>query len=133
MQAIGRGTSWHAEVVWDEGEYSGPISLVSVGNGARTGGLFYMTPHADLFDGKITFTYGYVDSRLKMLGLLPLTMKSGDGNFVERNAIFELNATHLSVKLTQPSPSHADGELFDEALFKAEYKVHPGRLPVLMP
>lgn len=133
LQAIGRGTSWQAEMVWDDGEYSGPISLISVGNGARTGGLFYMTPHADLFDGKMTFTYGYVDSRLKMLGMLPLTMKSGDGNFVERDIVFEINATYLSVKLTQSSPSHADGELFDEAIYEAEYKVHPARLPILIP
>ncbi len=133
LQAIGRGTSWQAEMVWDDGEYSGPISLVSVGNGARTGGLFYMTPHADLFDGKMTFTYGYVDSRLKMLGMLPLTMKPADGNFVGRDVVFEINTTRLSVKLTKASPAHADGELFDETLYEAEYKIHPGRLPILMP
>ncbi len=133
LSAIRRGTSWQAEMKWDDGEYSGPISLISVGNGARTGGLFYMTPNADPFDGKITFAFGYVKSRLKMLVMLPSTMKSGEGSYVENDDISEINTTHLSVKLTESSPSHADGELFDRALFEAEYQIYPGRLPILMP
>ncbi len=28
LQAIYRGTSWQAEIKWDDGEYTGPISLV---------------------------------------------------------------------------------------------------------
>lgn len=133
LQAIVSGTSWQAELVWDEGRYRGKISLVSVGNGARTGGLFYMTPHADLFDGKMTFTFGYIKSRLKMLTMLPLTMKPGKGNFVESERVFEINTTHLTVKLNQGSPSHADGELFAESLYEAEYKIHPARLSLLIP
>lgn len=133
LQAIGRGTSWQAELRWDDGEYTGPISLVSVGNGARTGGLFYMTPNADLFDGKLTFTYGYAKSRLRMLSLLPLTMKPAEGSFIEKEGISEHHTTRLTVKFTMPSPSHADGELFDQELLEAEYRIHPSRLPLLMP
>ena len=133
LLAIYRGTSWQAELKWDDGEYTGPISLVSIGNGARTGGLFYMTPHADLFDGKLTFTFGYVASRLRMLGLLPLTMKSGEGSFVEKDDIHEINTTHLSIKLVDSTPSHADGEIFIRELYEAEYHIFPARLPMLMP
>jgi len=132
LQAIFRGTSWQAQLIWDSGSYSGPISLVSVGNGSRTGGLFYMTPHADLFDGKLTFSYGYVKSRLRMLALLPLTMRPAAGNFVEQPEVFEGETTRLQVKLTETSPAHADGELFDPALFEADYRIHPGRLPLLI-
>lgn len=131
LWAIYRGTSWQAEITWDAGMYSGPVSLISVGNGPRTGGLFYVTPHADLFDGKLTFTYGYVKSRLRMLGLLPRTMKPGVGNFVEQENIFEIETARLHVKLTEPSPAHADGELFDNNLFEAEYCIYPARLPLL--
>ena len=133
LQAIGRGTSWQAEMIWDEGRYSGPISLISVGNGARTGGLFYMTPHADLFDGKLTFTFGYVKSRLKMLIMLPSTMKPAKGSYVESDDMFEAHTTHLHIKLRQSSPAHADGELFDANLLEADYMIHPARLPFLMP
>jgi diacylglycerol kinase (ATP) len=133
LWAIFCGTSWQAEVSWDGGEYSGPVSLVSVGNGARTGGLFYMTPNADLFDGKLTFTFGYVKSRLKMLALLPRTMKAGKGNIVEGKALSEYETISLHIKLQEPSPSHADGELFAHALYEVEYHVHPARLPILIP
>ncbi|MBT3320972.1 MAG: diacylglycerol kinase family lipid kinase [Anaerolineae bacterium] len=133
LSAIYQGASWEAELEWDNGEYSGPISLVSVGNGARTGGLFYMTPHADLFDGELTFTFGYVKSRLRMLSLLPLAMKPGKGSFVEKEDMNEINTTRLSIKLKKLSPSHADGELFDEEVREVEYRIFPGRLTILMP
>lgn len=133
LQAIWQGTSWQAELRWDGGEYTGPISLVSVGNGARTGGLFYMIPNADPFDGKITFIYGYAKSRLRLLTLLPSAMKSGEGNVAEEDEIVEINTTELEVKLSQPSPSHADGEIFDRALVEAKYCIYPARLPLLVP
>lgn len=133
LAAIYSGASWQAELKWDDGEYTGPLTLASIGNGARTGGLFYMTPHADLFDGKMTFSFGYVKSRLRMLSLLPLTMKSGEGSFVEKDEFSEINTKHLTIKLTKSSPSHADGEIFDRELYKAEYQIFPGRLPILMP
>ena len=133
LAAIYSGSSWQAELKWDDGEYTGPITLVSVGNGAQTGGLFYMTPHADLFDGKLTFSFGYAKSRLRMLSLLPLTMRSGKGNFVDRDEFFEIDTKHLTIKLSESSPAHADGELFDLELYEAEYQIYPGRLPILMP
>ena len=42
---------WTARIEWDGGQYEGPVLLVTVGNGPRTGGVFYMAPHADPFDG----------------------------------------------------------------------------------
>ena len=133
LAAIYRGTSWQAELKWDDGEYVGPITLISVGNGAQTGGLFYMAPHADPFDGKMTFVFAYVESRLRMLSLLPLTMKPDEGSYVEKDGIFEIHTTHLKIKLMESSPAHADGELFDRELYEAEYQIFPGRLPILMP
>lgn len=126
------GKSWDAQLKWDHGSYEGPISLVSVGNGARTGGLFYVVPHADPFDGRITFTFGYAKSRLRMLKILPAMMKPGQGNYVEMDEISEFHTTHLNVKLLQSSPSHADGEIFDRALYEADYRIEPQRLPLLM-
>ncbi len=133
LKAIRRGTSWHVDMDWDDGSYHGLISLISVGNGARTGGLFYMTPHANLFDGKLTFTFGYVKSRLKLLRLLPRTMASGKGNIVECDEVFEHHTTRLHVKLSAPSPTHADGELFSAAIVEADYQIYPMHLPVFMP
>jgi diacylglycerol kinase family enzyme len=62
VQAIMDKPEWHGKIVWDDGTYEGPLSLVSIGNGRRTGG-FFMTPHADLFDGKLTLAFGYRATR----------------------------------------------------------------------
>ena len=35
---------WKARVEWGDGYYEGPLTLISVGNAPRTGGLFFMAP-----------------------------------------------------------------------------------------
>jgi diacylglycerol kinase (ATP) len=125
--------SWNADITWDDGEYHGPVLLVTVGNCRRTGGVFYMTPHADPFDGKLTFVHGYRNTRRAIFGLLPRTMKPGEGSYVEMPGIVEKNATWLKIKFDRPSPAHADGEIFSAGITELEYRVHPGRLQILMP
>jgi diacylglycerol kinase (ATP) len=124
---------WTMRLEWEEGEFQGPITLVTVGNMPRTGGLFYVTPHASPFDGLLTFVYGYIPSRIQILGVLPRTMKRGPGSYVEHPAIHEINTTWLHVHTDQPTPLHADGEIQSNAIQDIEYRVLPGRLPILIP
>jgi diacylglycerol kinase (ATP) len=131
--AIMERPKWVAEIKWDDGEYKGPISLVTIGNGARSGGVFYMIPHADPFDGKLTFVYGYRSTRFAMLGTLPRAMKPDAGSYVEMDGIFEQKATWIKIHLENPSPAHTDGELFTQAIQDLEYSIYPGRLQILMP
>ncbi|MGB8253209.1 MAG: diacylglycerol kinase family protein [Anaerolineaceae bacterium] len=128
LRAINRNPKWQAKLEWDGGSYEGPVTLVTVGNGAVTGGLFYMTPHADLFDGMLTFVYAYRKTRWELLKTLPRTMKPGAGSYVELPDVHEVNAKWLKVKLDSPTPAHSDGEIFDEAIKELEYKVNPGKL-----
>jgi diacylglycerol kinase (ATP) len=130
--AIMERPTWAADIKWDDGEYHGPISLVTVGNGPRSGGVFYMIPHADPFDGKLTFVYGYRSTRRAMLSTLPRAMKPADGSYVEMEGIFEQNATWIKIHLENPSPAHTDGELFSDAIQDLEYHIYPGRLQILM-
>src|SRR5574341_2252576 len=74
IQGIMDQPEWHGNVRWDGGEYSGALSLISVGNGRRTGG-FFMTPHANPFDGKLTLAYGYRATRLGLFQALPRASK----------------------------------------------------------
>ena len=99
---------WVANIKWDDGEYNGPVSLVTIGNGSRSGGVFYMIPHADPFDGKLTFVYGYRPTRLAMLATLPRAMKPDAGSYVEMDGIFEQKATCIKIHLETPSPAHTD-------------------------
>jgi diacylglycerol kinase (ATP) len=132
LLCIAQNPQWTMRLEWDGGEYQGPTTLVTVGNNPLTGGLFYMTPHADPSDGLLTFVYGYIPTRLKILSILPKTMKSGPGNYVEHPAIHEIHGTHLRISSDQPTPVHADGEILFEATQHIEYQVLPLYLPVLV-
>jgi diacylglycerol kinase (ATP) len=131
--AIMERPKWSAHIQWDDGEYIGPISLVTIGNGPRSGGVFYMIPHADPFDGKLTFVHGYRSSRRSMLATLPKAMKPDAGSYVELDGMVEVKATWIKIHLDNPSPAHTDGELFSQAIQDLEYSIYPGRLNVLVP
>ena len=123
---------WTGTVKWDDGEYNGPLTLVTVGNGRRTGG-FFMTPHADLTDGQLTLAYGYRGTRLGMFLALPRTFKESKGNYIEMDGMYELNSKKVHIHLDRPSPAHTDGELFPEFVQDFEYSIQPGRLQLLVP
>ena len=121
---------WQGEVRWDDGEFRGRLSLVSVGNGRRTGG-FFMTPHADPADGKLTLAFGYRATRLGLFGALPRAFNEGEKNYVYMDGMREIHATRISIHLDHPSPAHTDGELFPAWIQDLEYSIQPGRLKIL--
>lgn len=133
VQAIMERPKWQANINWDGGEYNGPLTLVTVGNGPRTGGLFFMAPHADLADGKLTLAFGYRGTRLGMFMALPRAMKAGQGSYVEMDGMREVHCTRVSIHLDHPSPAHTDGELFPKFVQDLEYSIQPGRLKILVP
>ena len=132
LRGIANCPQWLMHMEWEGDYYKGPVTLVTVGNGPRSGGLFYTVPHADPFDGKLTFVYGYKSTRLQMLRTLPMAMKPGDGSYVELDGINEFHTTWLKVRTEQPTPAHIDGELFTTAIQHLEYRILPARLHVLM-
>ena len=132
LMAVAKNPQWNMHLQWDGGKYSGPVTLVTVGNNPLTGGVFYMAPHADPFDGKFNCVYGSVQSRVQILRILPKTMKAGAGNYVEDPSIHEINVTWLKIHSDNPTPLHADGEIQFEATQDIEYQILPSYLPVLM-
>jgi len=132
IKGIVRNPSWQARIDWDDGSYEGPLTLISVGNAPRTGGLFYMAPHADPADGKLTAVLAYKKSSLSLLALLPKAM-TPEGKFVLAEGVQEIHATRISVKLQSPSPAHSDGELFPEEIENLEYSILPAMIDILVP
>lgn len=132
VQAIMDKREWRADIKWDDGEFHGPISLVSVGNGRRTGG-FFMTPHADPFDGKLTLAFGYRATRLGLFMALPRAFNEDKGSYVEMEGMRELHSAKISIHLDQPSPAHTDGELFPDWIQDFEYEILPKKLNILLP
>ncbi len=133
VQAIMDKPEWNAKMEWDGGSFHGPLSLVSIGNTRLTGGVFYMSPHADPRDGKLTFSYGYRNTRLGLFQALPRTMKPDKGSFLEMEGMYEKHCTHLTIELDKPSPAHTDGELFSEWLSSFVYEIYPKKLQIILP
>jgi diacylglycerol kinase (ATP) len=130
--SVAKNPQWRMDLRWDGGEYSGPATLVTAGNNPLTGGVFYMAPHADPFDGKLNCVFGSVSSRLQILRILPRTMKVGTGNYVEHPSIHELNISWLKIHTEPPTPLHVDGEILFDATTDIEYGILASYLPVLM-
>ncbi len=130
LWAIMDKPEWRGWVKWDDGAFNGPLSLVSIGNGRRTGG-FFMTPHADPFDGRLTLAFGYRRTRFGLLVALPRAFKEGAGSYLEMEGMREVHTTKLLIHLVAPSPAHTDGELLPAYVQDLEYSIQPGRLLVL--
>ena len=131
VQGIMDKPEWVGRIKWDNGEHAGKFSLISIGNGRRTGG-FFMTPHADPFDGKLTLAFGYRATRLGLFQALPRAFKEDKGSYVEMDGMRELHTTKISIHLDTPSPAHTDGELLPEWIQDFEYEILPKQLNVLV-
>ena len=131
VQGIMDKPEWSGTVTWDGGEYTGKFSLISIGNGRRTGG-FFMTPHADPFDGKLTLAFGYRATRLGLFQALPRAFNEDKGSYVEMDGMQEVHATRISIHLDKPSPAHTDGEMLPEWIQDFEYEILPGCLNIIV-
>jgi diacylglycerol kinase (ATP) len=132
LRGVLANPQWTMMLEWEGGNFHGPVTLVTVGNNPRTGGLFYMTPHANPYDGLLTFVYGFMPTRLQIFRLLPRTMKPCEGSYIEHPDIHEVNSPWLRVHADQQTPMHADGEIQSTAIQDLEYRALPGMLPVLV-
>jgi diacylglycerol kinase (ATP) len=131
VQAIMDKPEWLGNVKWNHDEYNGKFSLISVGNGRRTGG-FFMTPHADPFDGKLTLAFGYRGTRLGLFQALPRAFNEDKGSYVEMDGMREVEATRVSIHLNKPSPAHTDGELLPAWIQDFEYQILPKCLNIIV-
>jgi len=125
--------AWEGTIEWDGGSYQGPLSIVTVGNGSRSGGMFHMIPHADPTDGVLTLVYTFKKTRRAMLYALMRILRPEKGNYVEMDDVHEHDFTRLKVRLESPSPVHTDGEITYESIQELEYRIQPGRLRVFAP
>jgi diacylglycerol kinase (ATP) len=130
LLAINAKPEYEMHLRWDDGEYKGLVSLVSVGNCPVTGGMFKMAPDADPADGYLTFVHGYAPTRLKMLSLLPRTIS---GEFIHDPAIHQHHTRQLEINCNPGTPIQLDGEIRAEAATTIQYRVLPARLDIYTP
>jgi len=122
--------TWEAELIWDSDQYNGSITLVSIGNTNRTGGVFYMTPNAIADDGQLDFVFAPVVSRIRLLQLLP---KAQSGTHIQEPEVQEHRSKRLTIRMKTPTPIQADGELIAVEETEISYNIVPNALRVFVP
>jgi diacylglycerol kinase (ATP) len=119
----------HFDIRTAEGQrIEGRKLLVSVGNGVRSGGAFYLTPTALPDDGLIDVCMVEPMSRLKVVRVLP---KSFNGSHVAIREVTMLRTESLTIRTEPAFPMHIDGELIDNAPEELRIRVRKRILPIL--
>lgn len=128
LKAIVQGQPWQMRLVWDDGTYEGPVNLVSVGNGRRSGG-FYMTPQAEMDDGLLDFLFDVGLTRWQLLTLFPKTF---NGTHVDHPLVRYLQTRSLSITASPSTPLHTDGEIIDRKALEINYSILPNKLRIIV-
>ncbi len=108
-------------------EWSGPLTLASVSNGAWIGGMFHIAPMARNDDGKLELLVAAPVSRLRIVSLLPRLIR---GNHMDQPEISHAAVQELRIETAAPVPSHLDGEVGDEDTVY-EFELLPAALRLL--
>lgn len=114
-------------------EYDGqkielPTMQISVANGSREGGGFYLAPDAELDDGILDLCVVRKISKWTMLRIIPAFMK---GTHVKHKATTMLRARRVTITSTDDLVAHIDGEIICTAGHRIEVEIVPRRLRVL--
>ena len=95
-------------LVADDFEWSGPVTLASISNGAWIGGMFHIAPMADNSDGRLELMIADPVTRRRILTLLPRLMR---GKHVDAPEITHVGVRRLRVDARAPLEAHLDGEI----------------------
>ena len=104
-----------------------PALMICVGNGAREGGGFYVTPEAQPDDGVFDLCIARQVSQLEMFRLIPRFIK---GTHVTHAAVTMTRARQVKLTSEGNLVAHADGEVLCTAAHRLECALLPQRLPV---
>ena len=120
--------AWRMSVTWDDGEYVGPIYLLSVCNGPRTGGMM-MAPGAIMDDGYFDIVLAPEVPKRTVINML---LKLTKGDHVKHPVVTFTRAKSLKITSEPGTPLHADGEILSESAKEITYDILPQKLTVLV-
>jgi len=112
----------------DDETLTGERLMVSVGNGVRAGGGFYLTPDALADDGRIDLCIVRPMGRLRILTLLP---RSIPGKHTGASAVDMRRSREVTLSAERPFHMHIDGEYVGMHTGPVEFRVIDRVLPVL--
>ncbi|HEV7590931.1 MAG TPA: diacylglycerol kinase family protein [Longimicrobium sp.] len=102
-----------------------PLTLATVGNGARHGGGFWIFPAAKIDDGLLDVCICDGLGTLQILRFLPKTLR---GTHVGASCVHMRTARRVRISSDTPLPVHADGEILFEDARELEIEIGPGLL-----
>ena len=103
------------------------VTLVTVCNGRRVGGGFYLTPDAQPDDGLFDVIVADQLGRLRLASFITRVMR---GTHVSAKPVQIYRGRHLLVESARGAPGHGDGEVLCTAGRRFEFEILPGRLKV---
>lgn len=113
----------------DEQHIEKPTLMLSVANGRRYGGGFYVTPQAEADDGQFDVCLVEQVSRMEMLKLLLLFMK---GTQATNPHVQMMRAKRVIVRCDEGYAVHADGEIFATSAHSLTVELLPRKLEVIV-
>ena len=111
----------------DDQTFSLAAMMVTIANGSREGGTFFVAPRAEPDDGIFDLCIAGEVSRLGMLGLLPHFMR---GTHVDREPITMARSKNVMIHSHQEMVVHADGEMLCMDGHRLQIEILPNRLRV---
>lgn len=124
----------YMSVAWETangetGSLDQKILLVNVGNSPRTGGGFYLTPHARLDNGLLDVAIAKAIPPLRVLFLLPKALL---GKHTTDPAVTMLRCRQLLITCPETLPVQLDGEMIAQNAERIEIGIQPGRLEIIV-
>jgi diacylglycerol kinase (ATP) len=114
------------EITYNDRSYTQPALMVSVMNGQRMGGGFYMAPQSELDDGHFDLCIAANPKRARIFGLIPYFLK---GTQASQPEITTGRTDRIKVLAKQGSlPAHCDGETLCEAGSELTIQILPGAM-----
>ncbi|MBN1584220.1 MAG: YegS/Rv2252/BmrU family lipid kinase, partial [Anaerolineae bacterium] len=108
--------------------FENKLLMLSVCNGVRAGGSFFIAPDAHLDDELFDVCVVRDIPRLRMLGLLPYFLR---GTHTQQRDVTMLRTRRISVRSEDPLSAHADGEMLCEAAHHIECEIAPYKVQVI--
>jgi diacylglycerol kinase (ATP) len=117
--------TYPARIDWSGGAWEGDMLLASIGNGARVGGAFMMTPDARNDDGLLDMCLAPRISLLQLLQLLPRTFK---GSHVRTGRVMLRRGERIRIDCPGGMPVHIDGEMVGLDVKQLDLRLAPKAL-----
>jgi len=130
LKALFNFLPFSAEIESGDFKFSGQVLSISIGNGRCHGGIFMLTPYAQIDDGLLDICVIKKTNRLKRFFNLYKAIK---GTHLSLKEVEIFRARDFSISSQEPFFIHFDGEFFAHPINKLEVKVLNKQLQFSVP